>query len=283
MSIPQNILYEGGGTVVIEPLDRHATATATIHTGSGSTLVDDKDCTVSAIDTTLAEAAAAGDTAIAVATGEGVQLAEGDTLWLRSPSEAVKVRSVSTDDIELWSPLLYAHASGTVAEGTAVTLTVTAAEAVTLFWSGWARFTLADASVIEADCSCSKHPVLRTASEQTLRRLVPKLADMVCEGIDVDGQLDSAHEAVLSQIEEKDRVFAMCSSTAFELATCHQYLATHFEPDPSESGTILYERYVARLKESVAALASNAPHDTNQNNIIEPHERVNMRGVRVSR
>lgn len=281
MALPQHILYGVGGTVALDPPVRGATAKVSVFTGDGDTVVAEQAAVIADGDGTLAAAAAAGAESLTLNSGHGI--VDGDKVWLRSPSEQVRVRKVSGDVITLWAPTLYAHAISSVIETTRVSYALDATEAGSLWWDGWARFTLDSGEVYSVACCCTKYPIARTATAEDLRALVPFVADLFDAGDDVEALLDAAHEQVLLDIETRDRVHTFVGGHGFARAVAYHLLAAKHEPDASDAGTTLWERYTKQRKNAIEAAVASTPRDADQDGTPARSEAISTRSRRLVR
>lgn len=281
MALPQHIAYGVGGTVSIDLLTRPTTVTLDIYTGDGSAIVSSASGTVSTISTTLSSAASRGATSIAVAAATGI--AAGSVFWIQDDPEAVLAYKLATLTVSLRRPLLKDHVSGAVVQGTRVSYTVLAAAANTLFWDGRVKWTIDGATEWTA-VECTKYPLKRHASIQDVIDRQPMMYEILSPGVDTERLLDLAHEEVLERIGTTGRrIRVFPASSEFVSATAMAALMLHYQPQATDEGTRLFERYSTLLEREVERVVEITPRDDNQDGVVQAAEKVSMRSVILRR
>jgi prepilin-type processing-associated H-X9-DG protein len=281
VSLPQHITQNVGGTVSIDLLTRPTTVTLDIYTGEGASIVSAASGTVSTISTTLSAAPSRGDVSITVGANTGI--AAGSVFWIQDDPEAVLAYKVATTTISLRRPLLKDHASGATVQGTRCSYTVLAAAANVLFFDGRVKWTI-DGVTEWTALECTKYPLKRHCSIQDVIDRQPMLYEILTPGVDTERLLDLAHDEVLERIGvlgRRIRVFP--ASSEFVSATAMAALMLHYQPQATDEGTRLYERYESLTQREVERVVEITPRDDNQDGVVQAAEKVSMRSVILRR
>jgi len=281
VSLPQHITQNVGGTVSIDLLTRPTTVTLDIYTGEGAAIVSSASGTVSTINTTLSSAAARGATSIAVAAATGI--AAGKVFWIQDDPESVLAYKLATLAVSLRRPLLKDHVSGATVQGTQVTYSVASTAAATLFFDGRVKWTI-DGVTEWTALECTKYPLKRHCSIQDVIDRQPMLYEILTPGVDTERLLDLAHDEVLERIGvlgRRIRVFP--ASSEFVSATAMAALMLHYQPQATDEGTRLYERYESLTQREVERVVEITPRDENQDGVVQAAEKVSMRSVILRR
>lgn len=280
MSLPQALVVSVGGTLSTSVKDRPTNATAEVFDGKGSSVVAAASATVDSISSTLNGAHTKGATSIAVASG--TTFSANSEFWLRTPDEKLKVKTVSTNDLELWAPLLYNHATGVNAEGASLSITIAGASVPSLFWDGTVRWlidggTIVDDSMVEV----VKHPLYRRATYYDVVQAFSKVADLMDSEDNIEDMLDTAHGDLLMGLGGHGRARIFPGSPEFARATAFKLLENKFREvrGAEDMETRYRDAYNAQMELIMAAL----PQDRNQDGNVEAEEQRGWRNVSLSR
>lgn len=214
----QEIPLDVGGTLVHEPTARArpTAATCALVTPAGAALAS-PTVTIDPVETTVAAAAAAGDTELVLATVAGIEPRRHYVLWSTTGELVqVRVRQVRTEDdtVVLFSPLRSDVAEASEFFGTRLTAPVTSGQAATLGEGYEARWTVTtdDGSrtyVGRWDVVRSAWPV-DLVSPSDLERYAGALLTHEVEGADTYGlayldEIETATDDVRTDILEHGR------------------------------------------------------------------------------
>jgi len=284
MSAPQHILYGVATTVAIDVHDRPSAATVSCYAGDGAAIFEDKTASISTISTTLNGAVSAGGLTLIVNSATGI--AAGLEMWVRSPDEKVLVKSVASTTATLRRPLLNAHATAAVVEGTRLTYSVSSTYASTRFWDGRLVWTLDSTREIVQACCCSSYPFdTDLATEQDLYDWDP-LIDQKLPNIDTQRLLVNGGRDVLKRLEAltAGRAFTFIGSPQFTDAVALAALRRFWQPRPGEEAARLYDRYNAALNDEMERLVAGVVcRDANQDGVVEDQEQRAYRSIRLVR
>jgi len=283
VSLPQHLTQSEAGTVYVDLLTTAGTANVSIVTGDGSTLASGLSASISSVNTTLSAAVTRGDTSINVASASGI--ANAGTLFIQDDPEEILVRKVAAPVVSLRRPVKYDHVSAAVVQGTRITATVNAAVAGTLFWDGRCEW-IVDGKKYFTAVECTKYPLDRLATIQDILDIEPSFYHLADEELDVDRLLDLALSDVLKRIAAKSpdlRTRVYPASTEFRHATALAALRMFYMRQRGDDASVLFERYSDVLKGELDRLCGVLPRDADQDGVIEPGEKTNMRSVRVGR
>ena len=281
MALPQHIVKGVESTLTLDITGTLPTAaTATLTKGDGGIVFSDQACVVSTIDTVTNAAVEVGDRTVTLNSVTGVS--GGSEFYLRDPTEKVRVKTVAALVATLWAPVRHAHINGVTAEGSTITLTVSAANAATRFWDGRVGWTL-DSTLTEFTAvECTDYPLLRHATVVDVGRHINSRPDQFFSAEDdVEDLLDAAHELVLERIGARARARVFPAGQEFRYATC-MALAVRIYGARQSTGE-MYDRYRVRLQEAIERIVEIIPRDTDQDTVIEASEKISMRGGKITR
>ena len=280
MSLPQHITYGEGGTVYIDLQTRPTSVTVTIEKSDGSDIVIGKTATINSVNTTLSGAASQGAATVSVVSASNI--ANGQVLYMSDDPEHVLVQSVNGTTVTLRRPLMKNHISGAAFQGTRASYTVSSSDAGSLMWDGRIKWTVDN--VIEwSEIECTKYPLRRRATIQDAYDRQPKLYEILDSEVDTERLLDLGHEEVLSRIGAKHRARVYPGSMSFISATVLAALMLYYEHQPTEQGTVLYERYTQLLQEELERVTEIIAPDSDQDGKIEATDRQAFSAIVVRR
>ena len=282
MSLGQHLIHNQAGSVAIELNTRPTTATVSILTNEGSALVTNASATITSISTTLNGAVSAGATTFVVTNASNIT--SGTELWIRTPDEKTRCKTVSGTTVTPYAPLLQAHATGVTCESTRLTYSVAAADNDTLFFDGRVQWVLDGEIAHYQSIECTKYPLARLCQTTDLYDLDPCFSRILEIEADHESQLDIAHNDILARIGAKARVRVYPGSTEFVRATAFMFAANHFGAIATDSAERMYERYMERAEAEISRVTALVPRDEDQDGVAnEPHERISARTVPLGR
>jgi hypothetical protein len=290
VSLPQHILFDVGGTIFYDAIERlPSAATVTCKTSTGATIFDAQTATVSTINTTLNPGAKAGDTTINVVANTGMLV--NSEMWLRDPDESVRIKEIDGTSIRLYRPLFHKHNAGSAVEGTRVTYAVTAAQAAVAFFDGWLEWilTVGGSPVHRTDTVvCTKYPLSRVATAQDLYEEEPMIRTLLASGEDVERLLDLAFEDVIKKVamSVSGLVFTYAGNEQFRQATIYAAMMRRYRRQPGVADSIsenMIERYSRSLTNELQSVLTYLPRDEDSDEIFEDHEKKSISSARIYR
>jgi len=281
MALPQHLIKDVEGTLTLDVTSTLPTAvTATLVRGDGSAVFTDKAGVVSTIDTVTNAAVSVGDRTVTLNSVTGVS--GGSLIYLASPREPVRVKTLSGLVATCWTPCRHAHTNGVTAQGSQLSVVATAAQTATRFWDGRCAWTLDSVLTEYSAVECTDYPLLRHANVDDVRRHLASRPDQLFSAEDdVEDLMDAAHDLVLERIGARARARVYPAGQEFRYATC-MALAVRIYGVRQATGD-MYERYRTRLQEAIERITAIIPRDADQDGVIEAGEKVSMRGGRITR
>lgn len=235
--------------------------------------------TTDSVDTTLAAAAAAGATSLAVTSATGI--VEGRQYRIAAstsgPAEWVRVRSISGTTLTIAPALTRAHAAGAAFQGTRVTYTVagTAADrlgsnwrAVLTWYSGGTR---QNDSITTFDVGL--YPLRSSLRWPDVATFDPWLQRRLPADYDWEGAIDDAWDELMLHLGPRIRPGLMIGDS--ELRIPHRFLllqraAVLFGGD---RGRDLIEHYGKLYTDALQKVAGAVGLDEDADGVLQAHER----------
>lgn len=278
--IPQTILYEVGGTIDIYRKTRPSTATVTLKKFNGNAVFEDESATISTINTTVATSALSqGDTSLIVASATGI--AQGSRFWIQDDPEEVVVKSVSGTTVTLRRPLLHDHVVGATVEGTRISYAVSSSYADSMFWDGYAEWTLDGSLTDKTSACCLRCSAQRLASVVDLFDIDSRLYNKFPKDFDFERALDNAHEYVLRKLASNGRIYQVSTGMEFIRATALAVFMNYYMP---LEGSELYSVFKDKVNEAINDINIIVPKDYNQDGKITSDEHHHRFGsVKIQR
>lgn len=284
MSTPQHIHYGRGGTPSIDLLDRPSNALCSAYKGDGTAIWQSRTCNVSAINTTLNAAVAAGAMSVVVNSNTG--FAVGGKFWLQDDPEELLCRQVAGGTIHLRRPVMSNHIAGATVEGTRVSYSANSTDANTLFWDGYVDWNIDGQVSHHSALECTKYPMQRVSTVQDVLDEEPMFYHLYDPKMDIERTLDLAHQDVLSRIAAKSpfaraRVFP--GSPEFVQAEVFAFLERLYRRRPGEDARRLREQYERKLSDEIERVCGIVPRDADQDGKVEATERLGWGTIRIRR
>ena len=286
MPMPQQFVQDLGGTIdeyMVEAVDRGAGVTpqVTVLGPDETVYANAQAATLDAVNTTVSGTVARGATTVAVTASTNIVAGRRYLLGTANtePTELVRCRSLTGTTVTLSRPTLYAHATLVGFVGTRLSYAVTAAQATTLFFDGFARWNWADLGSATRNrqtftaLECVLRPTVRLASTNDLHVRDPKLYRKIDAELDADEVLDTAYEDCLSEINPKSPARTIVGANGLIVPTVYRALwiaASQF----GEGFVYLRDLYETEWKRAIEQFRKNFPDDADQDGSVEPHERA---------
>jgi hypothetical protein len=282
--LPQHITYGKGGVIYIERQTRADNAQVSIVDAKGSELLGAQTATVSTVDTTLANDGSKGDTAINVALNTG--LAVGVKFWAQDDPEELRVRKVVGNTVHLRGKLLHDHVSGAAVEGTRISYTLTQATAGvnTLAWDGHAIWNIdGGASLEHVAVEITRYPLGDMTGEQDLLVEDDEVFEKLGEHHDLVATRAQAAQDLIARVGLKDRARVFLDSgQSFKRAVAMQWFHNFWRSKVGPEARSMQENYATAVDQELAKLGV-LPRDLDQDTVVEPGERYQVRTRRAVR
>ncbi len=258
-----------------------------LYTGDGAIKVSGVTATVDTVNTSLAGAAAEGDTSVlllsatpAVATGRRYLIgATADT----EAAEVVSIKGVSGATVTLCAPLMHDHVMGAAFAGTRVSYNVTSTQADALFWDGYSRWTPNTGDIQEevVDCVLRKIPE-NLIDETDVRMVFAKAPKILSAETDMPGALREARDEFLRRLGGKNRAYCAVGADHFRRPTALVFwLMRRFELGDEWAETM--DRMDKELDVLLAKIESSIPFDNDQDGTTTSQNDGGYTTIRVQR
>lgn len=283
MSQPQYIVFGVGGEIYVYLPSQATNARVAIKDDAGGNICSGA-ATISTISTVTNLAVNRGAWNISVENASG--LSSGSKVWLGGDKEEVLIRTTSANYIQLRRPLIYDHVNSTTVKGTRVSYAVNAAEANSLFWAGRAEWNI-DSNYY--DCTaihCTKYPMRRLATAQDIFDEEPKFNALKDAEIDVERQLDLAHDEVMSRIAASapdQRAHVFTASHEFNKATVYAFLWWLYGRTKGDEARAQAKHYEEKLTAEINRIVPALPRDADQDGAVTRTEQYSPRSVKLFR
>lgn len=281
MALVQHITYGVNSVVSIEPSTRPSNALISVYDNAGSAIVDNATATVHAASTVLTAAAAKRASNITVSNAAAIT--EGLRLRIASPTEWVRAKVISGNNVSLWSPLREAHSNNSVVESTKCSYTIGANNITSTFFDGRSRWELSSNSVSYTGVECTLYPLARVATEIDLAAVNSQFAQLLAAEEDPETALDSAHEYVLEQLGKRGRARTYPASAEFSRCVALAFARNHYLGQSTETAAREFEKYGKELGEAIATVMANLTPDEDQDAEIEADEQKSANSILVER
>ena len=281
MALVQHIPYGLNGFVFIEPTSRPSNALISVYDGDGGLRVNNATATVSNVNTVLTAATNAAKKTITVDNAAGV--AEGLRLKIASPTEWVRVKTVSGNSVTLWSPLREAHANNATVQSTRCSYTIGASNVTSTFFDGRCRWELSGNAVVYTGLECTLYPLARAATEIDLYEINPQFAQLLAAEEDPEASLDAAHEYVLEQIGKRGRARMYPASAEFSRCVALAFARNHYLGQSTEVAKSQFEKYDKECGQAIATIMANLTPDEDQDGEIEADEQKSSNSILLER
>ena len=289
-------LDEGGTLEYDAPEGRASSATAKIHDPAG-TQIAAPSVTIDATNTTLGGTAAAGATSITVASATGIEagrryLLDNDD----NQPEWVYVKGVSGTTVTLHEPTGYDHTASSTFVGTRLSLSVSAANAGTLYEGCEVRWSyVVDSSTYKP---ITQYDVVRTLWPEVIlvpfefRRYAGEMASEAMES-DIGSGLDFSDEIALATEDVRRDILArgyrpalfrshdefkhpIAERVLYRWARRGEALPAVWQDDPTGWIDMRREAYGDALTD---ALNTTRSYDEDESGAVTEAERVSKLGV----
>lgn len=282
MTLPQAIVRDIGGEVwTYAPIRAGANPVVVVRNDAGTEIVPSSAATIDPVTTTLNGAIARGVSAITltsaadIVSGREYRIGPADPTAATVPHESVTVVSVAAAVVTLARPTRYPHATGVAFAGTRLSRDVTAAQAASLFWDGYARWSW-DAMPswlprFDTAVECVRHRIVNLCTLEAWAAHDPWVHQFLASVLDPETHLATAFQSVLLALGGKMRAQTLRGSDSLVRATAMRAsfdvrMHNGAEPEVLEAAE---KRYRDALGEIQAWGA-----DTDQDGVVEAHERV---------
>lgn len=280
MSLVQHITQNLGGVISVQPMSRPANALVTVYNDDGAIKVNNVSAVVSGISTVLTNAVNARAKVITLQNATAV--AERSAFAIGSPTEWVRAKTVSGNQVTLWHPLREAHGNNASVYSTLCTYNVAANACTATWFDGRARWEFPD-EIKYTGIECTMYPLARTATELDVYAVNSDFGALLSATEDPETALDAAHDFVLEQLGAKGRARVFPASTEFNRCVAIAFARNHYLGQSTEAAQRKFEQYSKEFELELALLQSSLTPDENQDGVIEGAERRAQHSFRMDR
>lgn len=269
------------------PLRPDAGPTVTIRNRDGSEEVAaGTAATLNAVDTTLAEGAAAGATSLLLTDATGVSVNRRYLVSGQSAqSDVVEVKQVVGTTVTLKYPLVYAHPNASDFESTLVSYSISSTVLASTdqpqdYWSmevAWAVGGVTQTPGVVM-FHTTLHPVTNPVSPIDLYRIEPFLSRNLAVDTDLQDICTRAFDEVCERLFARSiKPYDVIGSKQFERAV--QYLALFLCAEQyGQAYATEQDRLWKRFGDTLEVFQANAAVDDDQDRAVETHEKRAGRG-----
>ncbi len=200
----QDLVKDVGGTVETEFLSgRPASCTFKLIASDGTDIVASTPATVDTVNTTATVAAAARGLTATLTSVVGI-VADGRRYLF--DGEDVTVKSIATNTVTFWAPLMFDHAIGATFVGVRVTATVSAGDCADEFWDARAVFTPLTGNPQTEAVNCATDVIpLNLIGLQDVRDVNPNPQMSIAKELNLPRSLRVARETAVMMVGTKAR------------------------------------------------------------------------------